>query len=194
MIKYKLKLPKSRVLGFSSITRFKSYIADQLKASSFDICMHRCQLFRPNQGIYLNECGRSCLIETSPLICSASQWTAFCIIGTSIMKDSRRSLSTNTESLFLHVVKHNLFFLFLSICLLLHEYLQFTGQQVKGEAISLYPFYHFLLLHRHSDTIWVVAAERSPLRIAGSRNGTWDLWYTLFRIHSFFTCTGSCCC
>ena len=52
------------------------------------------------------------VVETSPLICSANQWTVFCIIGTSIMKDSRRSSSTYTESLFLHVVKHNLLFLF----------------------------------------------------------------------------------
>ena len=52
------------------------------------------------------------VIETSPLICSANQWTVFCIIGTSIMKDSRRSSSTYTESLFLYVVKHNLVFLF----------------------------------------------------------------------------------
>ena len=85
---------------FSSIKRFKS----------FDIWMHRSQLFCHNQGIYLNEYGSSCQIETSPLICSANQWTGFCIIGTSVMKDSRRSSSTYTESLFLHVVKHNLLF------------------------------------------------------------------------------------
>ena len=135
------------------------------------------------------------VIETSPLICSANQWTGFCIIGTSVMKDSRRSSSTYTESLFLHVVKHNLLFLFFfSIWLFFHEYSRFTGQQVKGEAISLYPFYHFHPLHRHLDISWVIAAESSPLRIAGSRNRTWSLWYTLFRIHSFYTCTGSCCC
>ena len=67
-------------------------------------------------------------------------------------------------------------------------------QQLKEEAISLYPFYHFHPLHRHLDISWVIAAESSPLRIAGSRNRTWNLWYTLFRIHSFYTCTGSCCC
>ena len=137
------------------------------------------------------------VIETSPLICSANQWTVFCIIGTSIMKDSRRSSSTYTESLFLYVIKHNLLFLllfFFSIWLFFHEYSRFTGQQVKGEAISLYPFYHFHPLHRHLDISWVIAAESSPLRIAGSRNRTWNLWYTLFRIHSFYTCTGSCCC
>ena len=57
--------------------------------------------------------GGSCLIETSPLICSANQWTGFCIIGTSFMKDSRRASSTYTKSLFLHVVKNIFLFLFL---------------------------------------------------------------------------------
>ena len=135
-------------------------------------------------------------METSTLICSADQWTGFCIIETSVMKDSRRSSSTYTKSLFLHVVKHNLRFLFLffSIWFFFHKYSRFTGQQVKGEAISLYSFNHFLPLHRHLGISWVIAAESSPLRIAGSRNRTWNLWYTLFRIHSFYTCTGSCCC
>ena len=57
---------------------------------------------------------RSCCIETSLLICSANQWTGFCIIGTSVIKDSRRSSSSYTDSLFLHVVKDNflLFFAF----------------------------------------------------------------------------------
>ena len=127
--------------------------------------MHRCQLFCHAQGIYLNEYtqvakhelfhdGDPCRTETSPLICSANQWTDFCIKGTSVMKDSRRSSSTYAESLclFLHVVKHNLHFFFqffFSIWLFFHEYLRFTGQQVKGEAISLYPFYHVHSLHRH---------------------------------------------
>ena len=140
--------------------------------------MHRCQLFCHNQGIYLNEYGSSCQIETTPLICSTNQWTGFCTIGTSVMEDSRRSLCTYTESLFLHVVKHNLFFLFLfSIWLFFHEYSRFTGQQVKGEAISLYSFYQFLPLHRHLDIIWIIAAESSPLRIAGSRNRRSGLFY-----------------
>ena len=61
-------------------------------------------------------------------------------------------------------------FLFFSIWLLLQEYSQFTGQQVKGEAISLYPFYHFHPFHRLLDITWVIATESSPLSIAGSRN------------------------
>ena len=107
---------------------------------------------------------------------------------------------TYTKSLFLHVGTHYSL-LFFSTWLFFHEYSRFTGQQVKrgdggkeGWSISLYPFYHFHPLHRHLDISWVIAAESSPLRIAGSRNRTWNLWYTLFRIHSFYTCTGSCCC
>ena len=106
------------------------------------------------------------------------------------MKDSRRSSSTYTESLFLHLVKYNLIFLFyyyffFSIWLFFYEYSRFTGQQVKWETISLHLFYHFNPLYRHLDISWVIAAESSPLRMAGSRNQTWNLWYTLFRIHSF---------
>ena len=54
-------------------------------------------------------------METNPLICSANQWTGFCITETSIMKDLRGSSSTYIDSLFLHFVKHNLLFLFSSL-------------------------------------------------------------------------------
>ena len=81
-------------------------------------------------------------------------------------------------------------FCFFSVWLFFHEYSRFTGQQVKGEAISLYPFYHFHPLHRHLDISWVIAAESSPLRITGNRNRTRKLWYTLFRIHSSYAGTG----
>ena len=131
--------------------------------------MHRCQLFCHNQEIYLNEYMQvakhylfndrgSCCIETSPLICSKDQWTGFCIIGTSVMKDLRRSSSTYTESLLLHVVKHNL--------------------QVKRKAISLYLFYHFHLLHKHLGISWVIAAARSP-EIKHETFGTSSLEFTL---------------
>ena len=93
--------------------------------------------------------GGSCRIQTSALICSANQWTDFCTIGISVVKDSRRSSSTYAGSLFLHVVKHNLLFLyFFSIRYFFHEYSRFTGQQVKREES---PFYNFHLLHRHLD-------------------------------------------
>ena len=38
---------------------------------------------------------------------------------------------------------------FFSIWVLFHEHSWFTGQQWKGEAISLTLLYHFCLLHRH---------------------------------------------
>ena len=96
--------------------------------------MQRCQLFCHNQGIYLNEYmqeamhylfhdGGSCRIETSPLICSANQWTVFCIVGTYIMKDSRPLSSTYTKSLFLHVVKHSLLFCFIFFYLLIYLFI-----------------------------------------------------------------------
>ena len=101
------------------------------------------------------------------------------------MNDLRRSSSTYTESLFLHVVKRNLFFFFFnffSVSLFFREYSRFTGQHV--ESISLYPFNNFHPPRRHLDISWVVAAKSSPLRIAGSQNPAWNFWYTLFRVNS----------
>ena len=60
---------------------------------------------------------------------------------------------------------------------------------MKADAIFLYPFYHFHPLHRQLDISWVIAAETSDLRIAGRRNRKLNIWYTLFRIYSFYTCT-----
>ena len=107
--------------------------------------IHRCQLFCHNQGIYLNEYkqvtkhylfhdGGSSRIVTSPLIFSANQLTGFCIIGTSIMKDSRRSSSTYTESLFLHVVSHNLVFSLLFFFFIWHRTASEGGGRGRGES------------------------------------------------------------
>ena len=56
------------------------------------------------------------------------------------MKDSKRSSSTYTESLFLHVVKHNFFFLFqfFFLSVFFNEYSRFTRQQLKGQTLSAY--------------------------------------------------------
>ena len=160
----------------------------------FDISMHRCQLFCHNQGIYLNEKYNISRIETSPLICSANQWTGFCIIGTSVMKDSRRSSSTYTESLFLHVVKHNLlFFVFFLSGFSFTNIYDSQDSRWRGGYLLI----SFLPLPPGPQTLdisWVIAAENSPLPIAGSRSQTRNLCYTLFIIHFFYTCTGSCCC
>ena len=64
----------------------------------------------------------------------------------------------------------------------------------KGRLSPYILFYHFYPLHRHLDISWVIAVESSPLRIGGSWNRTGNLWSTIFRIHSFYTCTCSCCC
>ena len=58
---------------------------------------------------------------------------------------------------------------FFSIWVFFHEYSRFKGQQVKGKAFSLYPFYHFHLFHRHLDIYRVIATGSSPLRIADIR-------------------------
>ena len=157
--------------------------------------MHRCQLFCHNQGIYLNEYGSSCQIETSPLICSANHWTGFCIIGTSVMKDSRCSLSTYTTlRVCSHMLSSIIYFLLLFFFYLDFVSRIFTIHRTACEGGGYLLIYHFHPLYRHFDIIWVIAAESSPLRIAGSQNRTWDLWYMLFRTRSFYTYTGSCCC
>ena len=104
-----------------------------------------------------------CCIETSPLICSASQWTGFCMLGTSVMKELRRSPPTILwkSVLTCHTAELAVFVCF-CIWIFFHDYSRFTGQQRKWEAISLYPFYHLFPLHDHLDITWVIIAERSP--------------------------------
>ena len=58
------------------------------------------------------------------------------------------------------------------------EHSRFTGQQVKKEAISLSPLYHFHPLYRHLDISRAVIAESSPLHIASSRTRTGNLWFS----------------
>ena len=41
----------------------------------------------------------------------------------------------------------------------------------------LFFIYHFHLLQRHLDISWVIATERSPLRIADSRTRNGNLWF-----------------
>ena len=42
----------------------------------------------------------------------------------------------------------------------------FTGQQGKGDAISLTPLYHFHPLYRHLEVHQAITAENSPWLIA----------------------------
>ena len=169
--------------------------------------MHRCQLFCRNQGIYLDEYMQvgwhwlfhdqgACRIKAGLLIYSGNQWSGFNMIGTSVMKESRCTSPIIHRKSVLTCCKAEFAFLFcfFSIWLFFHKYSRLTGQQVKEKAVSWYPFYHFHPLHRQLDIIRVIAAESSPLRTAGSPTWTENLWYTLFRIHCFYTCTCSCCC
>ena len=58
---------------------------------------------------------------------------------------------------------------FYCISVFFHEHSRFTGQQGKGDAISLSPLYHFRPFHRHIDIGWAITAERSPLHIASNQ-------------------------
>ena len=69
------------------------------------------------------------------------------------------------------------FHLFFFIWVFFHEQSRFTGQQGKGEAISLSPLYHFDPLHRYLDISRVITAESSPLHIASSQTRTRNLWF-----------------
>ena len=59
--------------------------------------------------------------------------------------------------------------IFFSIWVFVQEHSRFTGQQEKGEPISLIPLYHFHPLHRHLTLYRTITAESSPLHIASSR-------------------------
>ena len=64
---------------------------------------------------------------------------------------------------------------FFSLWVFFHEHSRLTGQQWKGEAISLTPFYQFHPLHRHLDISRAITAESSPLRIPSGRTRTRSL-------------------
>ena len=68
-------------------------------------------------------------------------------------------------------------FTFLSVWVFFHEHSWFTGQQEKGEAISLTPLYYFHPLHRHLKISQAITAESSPLHIAVSRTRTDSFWF-----------------
>ena len=65
--------------------------------------------------------------------------------------------------------------IFFSIWVFFHEHLRFTGQQGKGEAISLSPLYQFHPLHRHVDISRAITAEGSPLHKTSRRTRTRNL-------------------
>ena len=66
-------------------------------------------------------------------------------------------------------------FIYFSIWDSFHDYSRFTGQQRKGEAISLTPLFHFHTLQRHLDISRENAAGSSPLHIISNRSQTGNL-------------------
>ena len=68
--------------------------------------------------------------------------------------------------IFHYLTYWNAIYISFSIWVFFHEHSWFTGQQRKGEAISLTPLYHFHPLHRHLDISRVITAESSPLYLA----------------------------
>ena len=57
------------------------------------------------------------------------------------------------------------FVCFVSIWIFFPEHSRFTGQQGKGEAISVILLYNFHPLHRHLNISRAIPAESSPLHI-----------------------------
>ena len=102
----------------------------------------------------------------------------------SVMKESRRSSPIIHRKSVLTCCKAE--FIFFSIWFFFSRI--FTIHKTAGEG-ECYLLISFLPLTPTSQTYisLVIAAESSPLHIDGSRNRTESLWYTLFRIHSFYT-------
>ena len=66
-------------------------------------------------------------------------------------------------------------FFFFSIWLFLHDHSWITGLKGKGDGISLIPYYHFHLLHRHLDISREITTDSSPLRLGSSRTeSNWE--------------------
>ena len=65
----------------------------------------------------------------------------------------------------------------LTVWVFLERHSQFTGQEGKGEAISLIPLHSFHLLQRHLDISWAITAWSSLLCIVRSRARTGNLWF-----------------
>ena len=124
--------------------------------------MHRCRIFCHGQWIYLDE-----YIQVTNH-CSANQWTGFYMIGTSVMKELRRSSPIILWKSAFTYRKAELGSFFL--CGFSFTNIHYSkDSRGEGKAVSLYPFYHFFLFHRHLDIYQVIATGRSSLRIAGSR-------------------------
>ena len=76
------------------------------------------------------------------------------------------TLNDISENIAVYSSWHLKLFIF-SIWVFFHEHSRYTGQQEKGEAISLTLLYHFHPLHRYLEISWAITAESSPLLAAG---------------------------
>ena len=61
-----------------------------------------------------------------------------------------------------------------------HKHSRFTGEQEKGDAISLISLYHVHPLYRNLDISRAISAESSPLYIASSQTWIGILWFLWF--------------
>ena len=113
--------------------------------------------------------------------CTSLKWFACCILYQKL--NSRKqgvSIRNNKDK---HKLKNFIFFVTLRLWIInkfslvffildsFHKHSRFTGEQKKGEAISLISLYHVHPLHRNLDIIQAITAESSPLHIASSQ--TW---------------------
>ena len=69
--------------------------------------------------------------------------------------------------------------LFFSVWVFFHKHSRFTGQQGKGETISLTPLHHFHPLHGHLNISRAITAESSSMYIAISWTRTVNLWFSM---------------
>ena len=84
------------------------------------------------------------------------------------------------NDLFLFIETAALYSFFFCLGFLSHS--QFSGQQGRGEVISLATLYRFRPFYRHLDIGRTITAERSPLHLANSWTQTEDLYF-LSAIH-----------
>ena len=119
--------------------------------------------------------------RTSLSIRSANQCTGFYRIGTSVMKELRRSSPIILRKSFLKCYKADfIFFIFFSIWIFFFMNIH-TSQDNRGRGkLSLYIFfYHFHSLHIHLDISGFNALEGSPLEKGGSQIRNVNLWFSI---------------
>ena len=120
--------------------------------------------------------------QSIDLLCKSD----FFMIKTSVMKEVRCPSLIILRKYVLTCRKAELAFCF-CFCFVLFIFCQgffsriswFAGHQGKGKAITLTPPYHLHSLYRNLDISQVIAAESSPLCIAGSRTQTRNLWFRI---------------